>query len=40
MEPMEDGRRLAARELEALVHEFEIDSRVGEGTRVTIVRWK
>ena len=23
-----------------LVHDFEIDSRVGEGTRVTIVRWK
>ena len=23
-----------------LVHEFEIDSRVGEGTRVTIVRWR
>ena len=23
-----------------LVHEFEIDSRVGEGTRITITRWK
>ena len=23
-----------------LVHDFEIDSRAGEGTRVTIVRWK
>lgn len=23
-----------------LVHEFDIDTRVGEGTRVTIVRWK
>lgn len=23
-----------------LVHEFSVDSRVGEGTRVTIVRWK
>ena len=23
-----------------LVNEFEIDSRVGEGTRVTITRWK
>jgi serine/threonine-protein kinase RsbT len=23
-----------------LVNEFEIDSRVGEGTRVTVVRWK
>ncbi len=23
-----------------LVHEFEIESRVGEGTRVSITRWK
>jgi serine/threonine-protein kinase RsbT len=23
-----------------LVNEFEIDSRVGEGTRITITRWK
>ena len=23
-----------------LVNDFEIDSRLGEGTRITIVRWK
>jgi serine/threonine-protein kinase RsbT len=23
-----------------LVNEFEIDSRVGEGTRVSVIRWK